>query len=508
MASYTSSKASSTVKSNAGAETFTFDISSAITAASIPAYSTLTKVTITIWGDIDTATSRGKMTASFGSESICSNVWCGGSAGEVSRSKDLTISTFFYSGSYNAGKLKDSSTRLTITLDGPVMLAKFNHTATWQIYIEWTPPVYYTATFKNYDGTVLDESSYRSGLTPIEPDVPPREKDYQNTYEFSGWSSSVGAITSNTTYTAQFTATPREYEIEIICEENEYSGLKCSASGGGTYRYGDTVTLYAYDIPSNHEFFEWHYFNPHWKDNPKTFTLDEATIDLLFPYGTTNWYDDYSALYCRIIHTGFIVKANILPNNAGVVKIGFYYDLDFDGIDETYGDFRDITSQSYTVKYSEKDDWYINAIPNHGYKFVKWEDGSTENPRKVYINADAIYTAYFEEEFFTVNCSAIPAEGGTITGGGVYKRGDEVEISIRANNGYTLIGYYENSVWNEESTNWLTYYIYAKEDVDIIAHFELDKINLILADHSKSPTVLIDKEETPGILIDETLIYG
>ena len=139
MASYTSGKASSTVKSNAGAETFTFDISSAITAANIPAYSKITKATITVWGNIDTATSRGKMTASFGSTSICSDVWAGGSAGEVSRSVDLSVSTFFNSENSNAGKLKDSSTRLTIVLDGPVMVAKFNHTASWQLYIAWTP---------------------------------------------------------------------------------------------------------------------------------------------------------------------------------------------------------------------------------------------------------------------------------------------------------------------------------------------------------------------------------
>jgi hypothetical protein len=372
--------------------------------------------------------------------------------------------------------------------------------------VEWYD--YYTATFKNGE-TVLQTDSVLEGLTPSYiGETPTKTKDYQSTYGFSGWSPAPSGITGNTIYTAQFTATPREYEIELISDPNEYSGQKCNTSGSGVYHYGDTVTLYAYDIPPNHEFFEWLQFNVQWKDNPKTFTLDEATIDLLFPYGTTSYYDDYLPLYGRITHTGFIVKANILPNNVGVVKLGFYYDLDFDGIDETYADFCDITSQSYTVEYSKKDDWYINAIPNHGYKFVKWEDGSTENPRKVYINADAIYTAYFEEEFFTINCSAIPAEGGTITGGGVYKRGDEIEIEIKANNGYALIGYYENSVWNEESTNSLTYYLYAKEDVDIIAHFELDKINLILADHSKSPTVLIDKEETPGILIDETLIYG
>ncbi len=139
MASYTHPQQSQSRSSNASAESFSFDIASAITSANIPAYSKITKVTITVWGDIDTATSRGKMTASFGSQSICSDVWCGGSAGEVSRSADLNISTFFNSENANAGKLKDSSVRLNITLDGPVMVTNFNHTAKYQIYFEWTP---------------------------------------------------------------------------------------------------------------------------------------------------------------------------------------------------------------------------------------------------------------------------------------------------------------------------------------------------------------------------------
>ena len=151
MASYTSSKASSTVKSNASAETFTFDISSALAAANIPAHSNVTKLTITVWGDIDTASNKGKMSASFGPTSICSNVDAGGSAGEVSRSTGIL--SYIYTDGANAGKLIDSSTRLSITLDGPFMVAKFNHTASWQIYIEWTPHAH------AYNSTVTKEAT-------------------------------------------------------------------------------------------------------------------------------------------------------------------------------------------------------------------------------------------------------------------------------------------------------------------------------------------------------------
>ena len=38
----------------------------------------------------------------------------------------------------------------------------------------------------------------------------------------------------------------------------------------------------------------------------------------------------------------------------------------------------------------------LTAIPNPNFKFVKWKNGSTANPRKVTVTADASYTAIFE----------------------------------------------------------------------------------------------------------------
>lgn len=40
----------------------------------------------------------------------------------------------------------------------------------------------------------------------------------------------------------------------------------------------------------------------------------------------------------------------------------------------------------------------LTATPDSGYHFVKWDDENTDNPRTVIANADAIYTATFEED--------------------------------------------------------------------------------------------------------------
>jgi hypothetical protein len=43
----------------------------------------------------------------------------------------------------------------------------------------------------------------------------------------------------------------------------------------------------------------------------------------------------------------------------------------------------------------------LTATPNAGYKFVKWQDGTTQNPRTITVTANETWTAYFE---------ALPAE--------------------------------------------------------------------------------------------------
>ena len=38
----------------------------------------------------------------------------------------------------------------------------------------------------------------------------------------------------------------------------------------------------------------------------------------------------------------------------------------------------------------------IGAIPKNGYRFTKWQDNNTQNPRNITVNSNATYTAYFE----------------------------------------------------------------------------------------------------------------
>jgi hypothetical protein len=55
-----------------------------------------------------------------------------------------------------------------------------------------------------------------------------------------------------------------------------------------------------------------------------------------------------------------------------------------------------LPNSSYTGTFFEGNDMLLTAVPEGSSKFVKWEDGSTENPRLVTPADGDAFTAIFE----------------------------------------------------------------------------------------------------------------
>lgn len=106
----------------------------------------------------------------------------------------------------------------------------------------------------------------------------------------------------------------------------------------------------------------------------------------------------------------------------------------------------------------------LTAIPNGGYNFVKWSDGVTDNPRTLQVNEDLLLTAVFEAVQYTVTVSASPAEGGTVTGGGVFSYGQTITLTATANSGYTFVA------WSDGSTE-ATHTVTVTGNVNYVATF-------------------------------------
>lgn len=78
--------------------------------------------------------------------------------------------------------------------------------------------------------------------------------------------------------------------------------------------------------------------------------------------------------------------------------------------------------------------YYVGEIQ---YRFKRWSDGNTDNPRTITVSSDTTLTAIFSSEY-TISAVCIPAEGGTVTGTGDYHWKDSVTLEAVPNKGYTF----------------------------------------------------------------------
>lgn len=83
----------------------------------------------------------------------------------------------------------------------------------------------------------------------------------------------------------------------------------------------------------------------------------------------------------------------------------------------------------------------ITATPNHGYRFVSWNDGVTDNPRTVLVTEAKKYVAIFEKSGYGINLSVNNADWGTTTGSGTYDYMSTATITATPKQHYQFIGW-------------------------------------------------------------------
>ena len=141
----------------------------------------------------------------------------------------------------------------------------------------------------------------------------------------------------------------------------------------------------------------------------------------------------------------------------------FYLDIDDVSITTTGGN-----------TYYQGQTCTVHATANSGYTFVNW----TENGTQVSTNANYTFTvtgnrnlvANFQAQpqQYTINVSANPSNGGSVSGGGAYNQGQSCTVSATANSGYTFVNWTENGT--QVSTN-PNYTFTVTSSRNLVAHF-------------------------------------
>ena len=97
--------------------------------------------------------------------------------------------------------------------------------------------------------------------------------------------------------------------------------------------------------------------------------------------------------------------------------------------------------------YNENDEATLTATANSGYRFVKWSDDVTDNPRTVVVTQDSTFTAIFEANTFAITTAVNDDAMGSVTEGGEYAYGTEITLTATANSGYRF------TQWSDGNTD-------------------------------------------------------
>ena len=116
----------------------------------------------------------------------------------------------------------------------------------------------YTIKFVNEDGTELQSSEVPYGETPVyNGATPTKDPTAEYVYVFSGWDSEIENVTCDKTYTAQFQAEIRKYQITFVDDDGTTVLWSGEFQFGVTPEYGgDPVTKEA-DAQYSYQFIGW-----------------------------------------------------------------------------------------------------------------------------------------------------------------------------------------------------------------------------------------------------------
>ncbi len=170
-----------------------------------------------------------------------------------------------------------------------------------------------------------------------------------------------------------------------------------TSSGSGIYPIGDTIAIEAFPNIGI-EFLSW---SDSITDNPRSVIVTQDST--------------FIAQFARI---QYLIETQVIPEGTGVVTGGGSY---------YYGD---------TIQ--------LEARPNHGFEFLTWSDGSTDNPRTIIVDGNQTFTANFGIRQCVVTTIASPEEGGIVLGGGTYSYGDTILLVAQNNTGYVF------KMWEDE----------------------------------------------------------
>ncbi|MBP5477664.1 MAG: hypothetical protein J6Y00_08305 [Paludibacteraceae bacterium] len=218
---------------------------------------------------------------------------------------------------------------------------------------------YVTATFNNYDGTQLyQNTSVVSGTTPTYSGSTPTKPSTQTvsevtTYSFTGWSPALGAITTNTTYTAQFSSStaPRQYLIRFLQEDGE------TVIQSSNVNYGGNPIAPADEDMTKIDDENYTYTFAGWDANNDGIVDEVAEVT-----GAQDYVAVFTATPIVVVPT-YNITVGAYSNGTVTLTAG--------------GDVQVVPAEGGVYNYLEGTTIIVKATANRGFHFTEWSDHTT-----------------------------------------------------------------------------------------------------------------------------------
>jgi len=275
-------------------------------------------------------------------------------------------------------------------------------------------------------------------------------------YVFENWTENGQVVSSEPNYSftvnadrslvAHFAYIPTNYTINVSANPTEGGAVE----GGGIYQEGETCTVIA--SPNEHYAFE------SWTENEQVVS---SVRDYTFPVSS----DRNLVANFTYIPQNFTINVSASPTEGGIVEGG--------GI------------------YQEGQTCTVIASPNEHYTFENWtENGQVVSSVRDYtftISSDRNLVAHFTyiPQNFTINVSASPTEGGSVSGGGTFQEGSSCTVNATPASGYTFINWTENGSFVSANAQ---YTFTVNGNRNLVAHFSANPLPLFDISVVANPT--------------------
>ena len=312
-------------------------------------------------------------------------------------------------------------------------------------------------------------------------------------YHFTQWNDGntdnprLISVTQNASYVAQFAI--NSYSVSVSSNNNALG----SVTGGGIYVYNSQATLTATPLHGFY-FAQWSDGNT---DNPRILTVT-SDVNLIAQFDSINYTlytssTNYAAgnvvgggsyAYLSQVtitampmpHYHFVQWTDSVTTNPRLVTLTSdtlftaQFALDTHAVlalsaDSVMGQVFGSGTWAYGTAT------YLTALPNYGYHFTQWSDGNLQNPRRVIVSSDTVFSALFDYNVYTLSVPSNDTSLGVTSGAGSYNYLSSVTIEATPVGNSRFLGWSDGVLDNPRT-------IVITCDTMLAAHFASNYCNI------------------------------